>query len=180
MHQKIHVSVSLDPETDRALEARAKTEGVTKSELIVEYIAEGLCLPDAVPSGGWQDVTPAIAPIGADPKIHRTIYLDFSLLGTLSGRAESEGMSKNRLADRFCREGLARSPSDGRIASRAKERLISGYKARIEHFKEIADKAAKTLVEEIAKFQKSCPHLRLTGDPASPSCDDCGAPMTRP
>ena len=174
MHQKGPISVYLTPETDRALDERAQEEGATKPELIVEYVAEGLCLPEAVPPGGWQEPS-VVMPSETSPRIMRTIYLDDRMEGLLASRAGSESMPKSRLVDRFCLEGLARPPSAGTIAARAKERRIAWHKGRIEHFQRLADEAAKRLASEIARFRTSCPHVRVN---PSHVCEDCGATVT--
>lgn len=177
--QKSYRSVYLDTETDRALETRAQAEGVGKPMLIVAYIEQGLCLPEAALMGGEpaQDAEAWSDPPG--PKVLRSIYVDSGLSLQLASRAEGEKISANQLIRRFCAEGLARPSSQGRILRRTQEAFVAQQKAKIAHLWQAAEKAYAEALEAQEAFKTGCPHLRLPGTLPLATCEDCGAIVTR-
>ena len=175
--QKSLKSVFLDPEIDRGLVGRAKLEGVSKGALVVEFIEEGLCLPSAAVLPPFEGEEPVLAPKGPPPapRILRSVYLAPELALRLSSRVSAERTHASQLIARFCAEGLARPPSGGAIALKAKQRLVVEHKAKIEELSRIAREASLDLEKAIAEFAKLCPHLQSTGNLPLSTCQDCGA-----
>lgn len=177
--QKSLRTAYLTPEVDKGLDARAEAEGVTKGELVREYIEEGLGLAASfTPRFEGEDpiFTPPAPP---SKKIMRSFYLTSLQEGTLSSRASGERVNSSQLIDRFCAEGLARPPSGGAIALKAKRLLVAEHKAKIEDFTRDALEARNTLDAAVAEFLKVCPHVDLPDTLPLAICRDCGATVAR-
>lgn len=182
MNAKSPQGFYLDPETIRALDERAKEEGVSRSDLIVEYIVRRIASGPPKPARG----TPG------DAGIQMQIYLDGQAALNLSDRAAFEGLSVAGLIVQCCLEGLALPSTGGEAARKAGERLVAFCRSRIDEFLRRARYARERAIEEIDKFRKACPHARvietsecLVDDiwhpgegqgsrPGAKMCEDCG------
>lgn len=169
-YQRHPRTIYLDRTVDRALDARAQAEGITKGMLIRRYFREGLREPN-----------PPAPPARQMPFITRNVYLDADLAGSLSSRASMEGVSEAELMRRFIDEGLAAPPKPQAVTRLEEARFLrSSYAAYLREaeeaarrFLEPAERVRKELVAQLEALRTCCPHervLRLDGAIAVYGC----------